>query len=125
MAFDEEAKAVQEIAKASGKAIDASREAGGFIARFIEGPFAIASDIVQDRLRYARWERQQRLMVRAKEFLQEAGLTEPSRRLALNIAVPLLEAASLEENDELQDTWAKILVNAANADSGSRSSVRL
>ena len=118
MALDEEAKAAQEIAKASREAIQATREAGGFVARFIEGPLSLASEIVQDRLRYARWERQQRLMLRANEFLKEAGISEPSRPVPLSVAVPLLEAASLEEDDQLQDVWARLLVNAANAESG-------
>lgn len=34
----EEDKVIQEVAKATGKAIDAAREAGGFIAKFISGP---------------------------------------------------------------------------------------
>ena len=34
----ESAKAAQKIAKTAGKAIDAGREAGGFIARFVAGP---------------------------------------------------------------------------------------
>lgn len=118
MAFDEEAKAAQEIAKTSGKAIDATREAGDFIAKYIDGPLSAASGILEDKLKIARWERQVRFMVRAREFLGEVGLPEPTRKIALKIAVPLLEAASLEEDDELQDVWAKLFVNAANADSG-------
>ncbi|WP_200930140.1 Abi-alpha family protein [Methylobacterium sp. Leaf86] len=118
MPLDEEAKAVQEVAKASGEAIKAARDAGGFISRFIAAPLETASDILNDKLRYARWERQQRLVIRGKQFLAEAGLSEPNRRLPLNFAVPLLEAATLEEDDELQDAYARLLVNAANLDSG-------
>ena len=36
----------------------------------------------------------------------------------MKIAIPLIQAALLEENDELQDIWARLLVNAADADSG-------
>jgi len=36
--IEEEFKAIQEVAKTTGKAIDAAREAGGFIARFVSGP---------------------------------------------------------------------------------------
>lgn len=40
--MEEEAKAVQEVAKTTGKAIDAAREAGGFIARFVAGPLVLS-----------------------------------------------------------------------------------
>lgn len=117
MAFDEEAKAVQETAKAAQKSIDAASKFGGFMARFIEGPLEKASGILTDRLKFMRWERQVRFMGIAQDTLKEAGLEGPTRRIPMNIAVPLLEAATLEENDELQDTWARLFVNAANADS--------
>ena len=70
-AVTETAKAAQEVAKMTGKGIDAGRELGGFFARFIGGPIEQASDIVEDKLRYLRWERQVRLMKRAEEFLEQ------------------------------------------------------
>lgn len=114
----ESAKAAQEIAKASGKAIDASREAGGFIAKFISGPLEQGMGIFEDKLRYMRWERQVRLMQRASDLLKTLGLDGPTRPVSLKIAIPLLEAASLEDDDELQDRWVRLLVNAGNATSG-------
>ena len=97
----ESAKAVQETAKATGKAIDASRDFGTFVARFIGGPLERASWIVEDKLRYMRWERQARLMKRAQEFLEDVGLSEPTRAVSMKVAIPLFQAASLEEDDSL------------------------
>lgn len=114
----ESAKATQEVAKATGKAIDATREAGGFIAKYIAGPLEQGMGIFEDRLRYARWERQLRLMRRADEVLKELGLSSPTRAVPLKVAIPLLQAASIEDDDELQDRWVNLLVNAANRDSG-------
>jgi len=116
--MEEESKAIQEVAKATGKGIDAVREAGGFIARYVAGPLEEGVGILQDRLKYVRWERQVRLMQRAEQFLRDAGLNAPSRGVPLKIAVPLLQAATIEDDDALQDMWAALLVNAANADSG-------
>lgn len=113
--MEEEAKAVQEVAKTTGKAIDAAREAGGFIARFISGPIEQGIGIFEDRLRYMRWERQVRLMQRAQDFLRLAGLPAPTRHVPLKLLIPIMQGASLEENDDLQDRWAALLVNAANA----------
>ena len=114
---DETAKAVQEIAKTTGKAIDLVNNFGRFIAKFIAGPLEQGIGIFHDKLIYMRWERQARLIKRSKDFLNEVGLSDPTRPVPLNIAIPLLQAASLEEDDELQDRWAKLLVNAGNANS--------
>jgi len=115
--IEESAKAAQEIAKTTGSAIGAIENFGQFIARFINGPLEQGVGIVEDKLKYMRWERQVRLMQRAEELMHEIGLEAPSRPVPMKFAVPLLQAASLEENDSLQDRWATLLVNAANASS--------
>src|SRR5712692_9184762 len=116
-AIVETAKAGQEIAKTAGKAIDVGEKFGQFVARIISGPLEQASGIIEDKLKYLRWERQLRLMRRAEDFMQEVGLSSPSRAIPLKFAIPLLQGASLEDDDELQDLWAKLLVNAADANS--------
>lgn len=111
-------KAGQEIGKATGKAVDAVQTAGVFFGKYLAGPLEQSSGMLEDRLQFMRWERKLRLAQRAKEILAESGLDAPSRALPLSIGVPLIEAASLEENDELQDVWAQLLANCGNADSG-------
>lgn len=110
----EESKAIEEVAKTTGQAIEAAREAGGFIAKYISGPLEQGMGIFEDRLKYMRWERQIRFMQRSQEFLRLAGLSAPSRAIPLKLAIPLMQGASLEEDDYLQDRWAALLVNAAN-----------
>lgn len=116
--MEEESKAIQEVAKATGKGIDAVREAGGFIARYVAGPLEEGVGILHDHLKYVRWERQTRLIHRADQYLLEVGLKTPSRAVPLKIAIPLLQAATIEDDDSLQDLFAALLVNAANAASG-------
>ncbi len=113
--MEEESKAIQEVAKTAGKAIDATREAGGFIAKFIAGPLEQGIGIFEDRLKYMRWERQIRLMQRANEYLALSGLSAPNRPVQMKLAIPIMQGASLEEDDSLQDRWAALLVNAGNA----------
>ncbi|MDP2241886.1 MAG: Abi-alpha family protein [Burkholderiales bacterium] len=115
--ISETAKAVQEVAKATGKAIDAGQTFGGFISRYVAGSIEQGMGIFEDKLKYMRWERQVRLMQRSEQLLLEAGLTRPTRAIPLKLAIPLLEAASLEDDDYLQDLWARLLVNAANGGS--------
>lgn len=111
------AKAVQDVAKTTGKAIDAAQNFGGFISRYVAGPLEQGMGIFEDKLKYMRWERQVRLMQRAEVLQREAGLSGPTRAIPLKLAVPLFEAASLEDDDHLQDLWARLLVNAANGSS--------
>ncbi|MCF7956217.1 MAG: hypothetical protein K9M75_10470, partial [Phycisphaerae bacterium] len=102
-AIKETAIAAQEIAKTSGKAIDAGSKFGGFVAKYISGPLEQATGIVEDKFKYIRWERQQRLMLRAEDFMKEIGLASPTRPVPLKLAIPLLQGASMEEDDDLQD----------------------
>jgi hypothetical protein len=71
--------------------------------------------IFEDKLRYMRWERQVRLMLRAEETLRETGLSQPTKFIPMKLAVPLLQAAAMEEDDQLQDRWVNLLVNSCNA----------
>lgn len=96
----------------------ATREFCGFIAKYVSGPVEQGIGIFEDKLRYMRWERQVRLMQRAGYFLEERGLANPTRPVQLKVAIPLFQGASLEDDNELQDVWAKLLVNAADKDSG-------
>ena len=114
----EEAKAAKEFAKTVSKTVDAGRELGRYAGRFFSGPLEQVSGMLTDKLAYVRWERLHRLGERADAFLAEKGLEAPTRRLSLNVGVPLFEAASLEEDDDLQDNWARLLANAADGDSG-------
>jgi hypothetical protein len=117
-AVKETAIAVQEAAKTTSNALDAGRELGGFVARFISGPLEQGFGIIEDKLRFTRWERQQRLIHRAEQFMHEQGIGSPDNPIPLKNAVPLLEYATLEEDDNLQDMWARLIVNGVNEASG-------
>ncbi|BBE51820.1 hypothetical protein OYT1_ch2304 [Ferriphaselus amnicola] len=103
----ETAKAVQEVAKTTGKAIDAGQQFGEFISRYIAGSIEQGFGIVEDKLKYMRWENQVKLMHRAAKLSEQIGLTRPNRAIPLKLAVPLFEAASLEDDERLQDLWAQ------------------
>jgi hypothetical protein len=111
------ANAVEEVAKTTGKALDMVQQAGSFVAEYTRTPLETGIGIISDKLVYMRWERQQRFFRRSQEFLAQRGLSAPLNAVPLNFAIPLLEAAALEEDDDLQDLWAALLVNAATSSS--------
>ncbi|WEY37765.1 Abi-alpha family protein [Paraburkholderia sp. SUR17] len=112
-ATTEGAKAIGEVAKTAGKVVDAARDMGGFIAKYTHGTLEQAMGIVHDKIAYARWERQYRLMDRASAFLSARGVKHPPTGIPLKLAVPLLQAATLEDDDYVQDMWAQLLVNSS------------
>jgi hypothetical protein len=68
--------------------------------------------ILNDRLQFMRWERKLRLAERGRELLRERGIEGPLRPVPYKLALPIIEHASLEDNDELQDLWANLLTSA-------------
>ena len=111
-------KTAQEIAKTTGQGFQCVQKIGKFLSQFIGGPLEQGFGIIEDKLKYLRWERQIRLIDRTHAFMDERGSQMRFRPVPLNVAIPIFERASLEEDDDLQDLWARLLVNAADADSG-------
>ena len=116
--ISETSKAVKETAITAGKAVDLAQKFGAFVAKFIEGPIEQGVGMVEDQLQFARLERQIRLMNRVNELMSRIGENTTIKPLKMKLAVPLFQAASLEDDDELQDRWAKLLVNSSVASSG-------
>ena len=55
-------------------------------------------------------------MEKANELLVELGENGPKRPLPLKLAIPLFQAASLEDDDSLQDRWVRLLVNSSRSE---------
>ncbi len=94
------------------KGMDMTESMGKFLAPLIQGSLAQATGMVEDKLKYMRWERQVRFMECANQKLQELGITEIEKPLPLKYAVPLAGGATLEEDDDLQDLWINLLINS-------------
>lgn len=70
-----------------------------------------ASGLVADRVREFRFRNQVAIFRRTDKFLREANL--PRMKVATKLLVPLIECASLEDDPDLQELWAKLLAAAA------------
>jgi hypothetical protein len=111
--IEESAKAVQETAKATGKAIDASRELGGFLRAVFGGSLEQLGGMLEDSLLMHRGVRRLRLIRRYNEIRIEMGLPpDVTKPVSLKFGLPLIEAATLEDNEILQDMYARLLANA-------------
>ncbi len=109
--IQEVARAAAEAFKFGTKALETTEKLVSFVAKVFKEPIRDAVGIIGDRLKFMRWERQTRLADRVNEILAQRGVTE-TRAVPLKLALPVFENASLEDNDELQDLWAKLLANS-------------
>jgi hypothetical protein len=121
-AFREGAKAVQEVAKTTGKVVDASRGVGGWLDRiFGNGIEHAVGRRWSDREMTKRieaaildWERLELLMRKVEGRLKDKGISQT--RLPLpKIMLPLIEHATMEYEDELHSLWANLLGTALDA----------
>lgn len=106
------ANAVEEVAKTLGLAVEAGRDVGRYGAEVLGPlPHNLVGLTLGDRIQTKRWENLLRLLHKAKERLAADGIIE-SEPVSLTVAVPLLEAATYEDRDELVDLWARLLAAA-------------
>lgn len=113
--MSEEAKAVQEVAKAAKELRPELQALGRFLAKALGRPTEQIGGLVGDLFAMARMEVAVRFSQRAERMLAERGLSQPTRQVALSVIFPLLSAASLEEDETLSDMFAALLVNAVDA----------
>lgn len=109
--IEETAKATQEVAKTTGQAITAGRELGQFLGRVFGGTITQAVGVVEDQLVMFRQARQLRLAKRYDEIRRELGYNSESS-VPYNFGVALIQAASLEQDDVIQDAYARLLARA-------------
>jgi Abortive infection alpha/Protein of unknown function (DUF2806) len=62
-----------------------------------------------DSARVWRWKRQVRLLQEVKRFVEQSG--KDIKPIATRLFFPVLEAASIEDDDEMQTRWAALLAN--------------
>jgi hypothetical protein len=117
------AKATQEVAKTVREGLRATEKLGAFAARLVREPIESLVGILGDRLRYVRWTRQVRLVDKAEELIRERRLEGRLLPVPPKLALPVIENATLEEDDSLQDLWVRLLVAAA--DPSTSKSVRV
>ena len=116
-AVTEGAKAVQEVAKTTGKAVDLVQAGGSYLAQMLG---TVPEDVVGllggDYLRQIRIRNWNQIGEKTFRDFKDRGVGEP-RPLDAKHVVPLLEAASLESDETLQDLWAQLLANAMDPNS--------
>ena len=89
----------------------AKKEAEGFLRTLLHGPAEALSGLWTDKVNARRHANLIQIAVSASKRLKDASVSP--KAVPLSIIHPALDAASLEEEPDLQDVWANLLANAA------------
>jgi hypothetical protein len=100
------------VAKVGGEAFDfLKKESESFLNIVLGEPAKALGGFLADKINSRRHANLITITVEAKRKLVAAGVSP--KEVPLKIIHPLLEAASLEEDGDLQEAWANLLANAA------------
>lgn len=120
----EGAKAAQEIAKAAGQGISVVRGLGGWLDRIFGEAIGEAVRLhwttkVRERSIASAiysWERLELLLHKTEQRLRKRGISH-FRLVPPKVALPLLQSATMEDDDDLHSLWAALLATSLDAGS--------
>ena len=109
--LEEVSKAVAETAKFGTKSVETTEKILGFLSKVFKEPIEQTSEIIGDKLKFIRWKRQVRMVDEVNKILIDKGISD-TKQIPLKFAIPMIEAASIEEEDPLQNLWNKLIANS-------------
>jgi len=88
------------------KGLDLAKE---FLGKLISPTIEEVGLLFADKVKYYRFKNQVKVLLKAKEYVERHNIAV--KEIPLKILVPFLDNASLEDNEDLQEKWAKMLAN--------------
>lgn len=85
-----------------------------FLRKLLGPAITESGQLIADQVRYRRFKNQVTIFNKAKELLESKSI-EP-RQINLKTLHPLIEYSSLEEDEQLQEIWAKVIANISSYD---------
>lgn len=110
--LDEEAKALQEISRATGKAIDGARDFGGFLNDIFGESLRHFGGMVADWMRYVRYRNLLKVMDKVKDIHKARAFSGRALPIPPAYVLPLLDGISLETEESIQEMWAGLIANS-------------
>ena len=109
--MEEEAKAVQEVAKTAGKAIDASVRVGSFLSKIFGDAFTEIGEEFHDWAKYFRYKNLLRIQDKVEAIHKKRRIEGNTVPILPRYAIPLIQHASQEDDESLQGMWAGLIAN--------------
>ena len=86
-----------------------SEKAQGLIKGLFGKAFEETGEMIADQVRLRRFKNQIKIFEKAQSYLKESNL-DP-KKMSLKVLAPLLKFSSLEEDEDLQERWSKLIKN--------------
>lgn len=109
---EETAKAAQEVAKTAAKAIEATEKLGGFLIKIVGGSLVDLSGTLQDWTKYFRYKNLLKIQDRVEEIHASRQIDGKVTPIPPRYAIPLIQRASEEDDETIQELWAALIANA-------------
>jgi len=84
----------------------------GFLEKLVGSSIEEAGLLISDNIKLRRFKNQIKMLDKAQKIVAESNIE--IKQISLKKIVPLLEYSSLEEEENLQDKWANLLVSFIN-----------
>ncbi|MGD0539952.1 MAG: Abi-alpha family protein [Tepidisphaeraceae bacterium] len=110
--MSEQAKAIEEVAKTTGKLADLADKVGCFVSRVVGPASGEIGGILEDWARYYRYKNLLAIGDKVTALHARRRIEGKTVPIPLRSGIPMLEAASLEEDVTLQDLWARLIANS-------------
>jgi len=110
--MDEEAKVVQEVAKATTKGIEASEKLGGFLSKVLGEGFVELGAAFADWAKTYRYKNLLKLSDEIDQIHINRKLQGKPIPILPKYALPILQDVSLEDDDDVRSLWAGLIANA-------------
>jgi len=109
--MEEQAKAIQEIATTTGKAIDASVRVGSFLSKIFGDAFREIGEAFHDWAKYFRYKNLLSIQDKVEAIHKKRGIQGNTVPILPRYAIPLIQHASQEDDESLQGMWAGLIAN--------------
>lgn len=93
------------------KGIDLAKD---FLGVLIKPAVEETGLLIKDQVTLWRFKNQVKMLNKAQSIVEKQNINP--KKVSLKVLVPLLEYSSLEEDDEIQDTWAILLSNIVDSE---------
>ena len=103
----ESSKAIQEVAKTTDTLLNIIKDFTKFIGKISGITGDGLEGKIEDNLKFSRWERRARLI----ERYNKVSFGQTIKILPPKFLIPLIESATLEDEDNLQDLWINLLTS--------------
>jgi hypothetical protein len=80
-----------------------------FLGKLISPTVEELGLLVSENVKFLRFKNQVRILLKARDYVEKKKIKV--KEVPIKILVPLLDKASLDDNEELQDKWSNMLIN--------------